>query len=121
MILFSSCLFLFLLAIAFQHNPPQEINYFIGFRTRKSMKNQKNWEIAQVAFAHQLKVISGYTALCSILLCIVDIVLILCIVDIVLIVLDNDVLFVASMVTQAIVLIGILLTVYLKVNKKLDT
>ncbi|ADV06961.1 SdpI family protein [Staphylococcus pseudintermedius] len=112
MILFSSCLFLFLLAIAFQHNPPQEINYFIGFRTRKSMKNQKNWEIAQVAFAHQLKVISGYTALCSILLCIVDIVLI---------VLDNDVLFVASMVTQAIVLIGILLTVYLKVNKKLDT
>ncbi|HDT9086507.1 TPA: SdpI family protein [Staphylococcus pseudintermedius] len=112
MILFSSCLFLFLLAIAFQHNPPQEINYFIGFRTRKSMKNQKNWEIAQVAFAHQLKVISGYTALCSILLCIVDIVLI---------VLDNGVLFVASMVTQAIVLIGILLTVYLKVNKKLDT
>ncbi|HDK5677464.1 TPA: SdpI family protein [Staphylococcus pseudintermedius] len=112
MILFSSCLFLFLLAIAFQHNPPQEINYFIGFRTRKSMKNQKNWEIAQVASAHQLKVISGYTALCSILLCIVDIVLI---------VLDNDVLFVASMVTQAIVLIGILLAVYLKVNKKLDT
>ncbi|EGQ1602565.1 SdpI family protein [Staphylococcus pseudintermedius] len=112
MILFSSCLFLFLLAIAFQHNPPQEINYFIGFRTKKSMKNQKNWEIAQVAFAHQLKVISGYTALCSILLCIVDIVLI---------VLDNDVLFVASMVTQAIVLIGILLAVYLKVNKKLDT
>ncbi|EHL7274616.1 SdpI family protein [Staphylococcus pseudintermedius] len=112
MILFSSCLFLFFLAIAFQHNPPQEINYFIGFRTRKSMKNQKNWEIAQVAFAHQLKVISGYTALCSILLCIVDIVLI---------VLDNDVLFVASMVTQAIVLIGILLAVYLKVNKKLDT
>ncbi|PXA07934.1 hypothetical protein DD900_12065, partial [Staphylococcus pseudintermedius] len=102
MILFSSCLFLFLLAIAFQHNPPQEINYFIGFRTRKSMKNQKNWEIAQVAFAHQLKVISGYTALCSILLCILDIVLI---------VLDNDVLFVASMVTQAIVLIGILLAV----------
>lgn len=76
------------------------------------MKNQKNWEIAQVAFAHQLKVISGYTALCSILLCIEDIVLI---------VLDNDVLFVASMVTQAIVLIGILLAVYLKVNKKLDT
>ncbi|EGQ2844926.1 SdpI family protein [Staphylococcus pseudintermedius] len=112
MILFSSCLFLFLLAIAFQHNPPQEINYFIGFRTRKSMKNQKNWEIAQVAFAHQMKVISGYTALCSILLCIVDMVLI---------VLDNDVLFVASMVTQAIVLIGILLAVYLKVNKKLDT
>lgn len=112
MILFSSCLFLFLLAIAFQHNPPQEINYFIGFRTKKSMKNQKNWEIAQVAFAHQMKVISGYTALCSILLCILDIVLI---------VLDNDVLFVASMVTQAIVLIGILLAVYLKVNKKLDT
>lgn len=110
MILFSSSLFLFLLARVFQHHPPQEINYFVGFRTRKSMKNQNNWEIAQVAFARLLKVISGYTALCSILLCIVDIVLI---------VLDNDVILVISMIIQAIVLIGILLAVYLKVNKKL--
>ncbi|MDE9828876.1 SdpI family protein [Staphylococcus delphini] len=111
MILFSSSLFLFLLARVFQHHPPQEINYFVGFRTRKSMKNQNNWEIAQVAFARLLKVISGYMALCSILLCIVDIVLI---------VLDNDVILVISMIIQAIVLIGILLAVYLKVNKKLD-
>ncbi|MDE9751715.1 SdpI family protein [Staphylococcus delphini] len=111
MILFSSSLFLFLLARVFQYYPPQEINYFVGFRTRKSMKNQNNWEIAQVAFARLLKVISGYTALYSILLCIVDIVLI---------VLDNDVILVISMIIQAIVLIGILLAVYLKVNKKLD-
>ncbi|HHU6750984.1 TPA: SdpI family protein [Staphylococcus pseudintermedius] len=111
MILTPSSLFLFLLAIAFQHNPPQEINYFFGFRTRKSMKNQKNWEIAQVAFARLLKVISGYTALYSILLCIVDIVLI---------VLEYDSILVISMIIQAIVLIGILLAVYLQVNKELD-
>lgn len=111
MILFSSSLFLFLLAHAFQHHPPKEINYFIGFRTRKSMKNQKNWEIAQVAFACQLKVISGYTALYSILLCIADIVLII---------LENDALLVTSMMIQSIVLVGILLVVYLNVNKKLD-
>ncbi|UXS29291.1 SdpI family protein [Staphylococcus delphini] len=111
MILFSSSLFLFLLARVFQHHPPQEINYFVGFRTRKSMKNQNNWEIAQVAFARQLKVIFKYTALYSIILCIVDIVLI---------VLDNDVILVISMIIQAIVIIGILLAVYLNVNKKLD-
>ncbi|UXS36906.1 SdpI family protein [Staphylococcus delphini] len=102
MILFSSSLFLFLLARVFQHHPPQEINYFVGFRTRKSMKNQNNWEIAQVAFARQLKVIFKYTALYSIILCIVDIVLI---------VLDNDVILVISMIIQAIVIIGILLAV----------
>ncbi|MTV19255.1 hypothetical protein FMF07_00665 [Staphylococcus delphini] len=111
MILFSSGLFLFLLAIAFEHHRPQEINYFIGFRTRKSMKNQNNWEVTQDTFARLLKVIAGYTVLCSILLCIVDIVLI---------VLDSDVILVISMIIQAIVLIGILLAVYLKVNKKRD-
>lgn len=25
--------------------PPKKINYFIGYRTRKSMKNDKNWKI----------------------------------------------------------------------------
>lgn len=111
MILFSSSLFLFLLAHVFQHHPPQEINHFIGFRTRKSMKNQKNWEIAQVAFARQMKVISGYTTLFSIILCIADIVFII---------VDNDTLFVTSIMIQSIVLVGILMSVYLNVNKKLD-
>ncbi|MDE9799699.1 SdpI family protein [Staphylococcus delphini] len=111
MILFSSSLFLFLLARVFQHHPPQEINYFVGFRTRKSMKNQNNWEIAQVAFARQLKVIFKYTALYSIILCIADIVFII---------LHNDVLLIPSLMIQMLMLIGILLAVYLKVNKKLD-
>ncbi|WP_238989591.1 SdpI family protein [Staphylococcus ursi] len=57
MILLPSSLFLFLLAIVFQHIVSQKINYFFGFRTRKTMKNQKNWEIAQVSFVRQLKVI----------------------------------------------------------------
>lgn len=75
------------------------------------MKNQKNWEMAQIAFAHQMKVISGYTALFSTALFITD----LC-----LIILNNDVLFVPSIIIQSIVLVGILWIVYYSVNKKLD-
>lgn len=26
--------------------PPKKINYFIGYRTRKSMKSKKNWDFA---------------------------------------------------------------------------
>ncbi|MDO5511069.1 MAG: SdpI family protein [Weeksellaceae bacterium] len=45
----------FLLAGAFMHNfPPKEINPLYGYRTRRSMKNQKNWEFAQEYSAKKL-------------------------------------------------------------------
>lgn len=38
--------------------PPKEINYWYGYRTARSMKTQKNWEIAQRYSARQM-VFSG--------------------------------------------------------------
>lgn len=30
-----------------KNNPPTKINSFYGFRTKKSMKNEKSWHLAQ--------------------------------------------------------------------------
>jgi uncharacterized membrane protein len=38
--------------------PPKKINYFYGYRTPASMRNQKNWDFSQVYSAKQL-MISG--------------------------------------------------------------
>lgn len=47
MALFPSSIFLFMLGNLFVHYPPEHINHYWGFRTKKSMKNNKNWKIAQ--------------------------------------------------------------------------
>lgn len=41
--------FLFIIAgfILFK-NPPKKINWFYGYRTKTSMKNQKLWDLAQI-------------------------------------------------------------------------
>ena len=36
-----------LLGWAFHQNPPSEINNFVGYRTRSSMKSQERWDFAQ--------------------------------------------------------------------------
>jgi uncharacterized membrane protein len=33
--------------------PPQKINYYYGYRTPASMKNQKNWDFSQIYSSHQ--------------------------------------------------------------------
>jgi len=33
--------------------PPKKINYFYGYRTPLSMKNQKNWDFAQIYSSHE--------------------------------------------------------------------
>jgi len=33
--------------------PPKKINYFYGYRTPSSMKNQKNWDFAQIYSSHE--------------------------------------------------------------------
>lgn len=35
-----------LIGILMYKRPPKEVNWFIGYRTRKSMKNEKVWEKA---------------------------------------------------------------------------
>lgn len=38
------CAFMLILALVIQKNPPKKINHFYGYRTRRSMKNQKAWD-----------------------------------------------------------------------------
>lgn len=111
MILFQSSLFLFLLGNLFQNLPPQKINSYFGFRTKKSMKNQKNWEISQREIAIQLKKIFSYTCLYSTSLLILDIFLII---------LNKDTTLTFSIISQGIILSVLLLKAYIKTNKKLN-
>lgn len=36
----------FLVGLLMKMYPPKKINYFVGYRTRKSMRNKKNWDVA---------------------------------------------------------------------------
>lgn len=38
---------LIIFGILFKNEPPREINKTFGYRTKLSMKNQKNWDLAQ--------------------------------------------------------------------------
>tara|TARA_B100000508_G_C11400288_1_gene247933 strand:- start:298 stop:651 length:354 start_codon:yes stop_codon:yes gene_type:complete len=40
------CIFMLLLAYIFQKNPPKKINWWYGYRTRRSMANEKVWKSA---------------------------------------------------------------------------
>ncbi|SFI47325.1 SdpI family protein [Halpernia frigidisoli] len=41
---------IFSVILLFYFYKPKEINYMIGYRTKLSMKNEKNWEFAQSFF-----------------------------------------------------------------------
>lgn len=110
MILFQSSLFLFLLGNVLQHVSPQKINPYFGFRTKKSMKNQKNWEISQKAFSKYMTKIFSYSCLSSIPLLIIDILFIT---------FQKDTLLTYSLIVQSLILVILLFTIYLKVNKKM--
>ena len=38
------CAFMLVLALVIQKNPPKKINHIYGYRTNRSMKNQKVWD-----------------------------------------------------------------------------
>jgi uncharacterized membrane protein len=38
------CAFMLILALLFRSNPPKKINHIYGYRTTRSMKNQKVWD-----------------------------------------------------------------------------
>jgi uncharacterized membrane protein len=44
------CLIIVILSIIFKLFPPKNINDFYGYRTLKSKKNIKNWQIANTTF-----------------------------------------------------------------------
>ncbi|HFP8477073.1 TPA: SdpI family protein, partial [Enterococcus faecium] len=47
MILLILSLVLLVVSNLMKNNPPTKINSFYGFRTKKSMKNEKSWHLAQ--------------------------------------------------------------------------
>ena len=55
MLLFLSSIFMIFLGNLILKNPPEKINYFYGFRTKKSMKTQENWYKAQINCGLYLK------------------------------------------------------------------
>ncbi|WP_149806670.1 SdpI family protein, partial [Salmonella enterica] len=66
MILFPSSLILLLLGNLFVQLPPQKMNNYFGFRTKKSMKNDNNWKKAQIEFGLKSRKIFMYTSIFSI-------------------------------------------------------
>ncbi|SIH49122.1 Uncharacterised protein [Mycobacteroides abscessus subsp. abscessus] len=48
MLLFPSSIFMILLGNLIIKNPPKKINRFYGFRTKKSIETQHNWDKGQI-------------------------------------------------------------------------
>lgn len=111
MLLFPSSIFLFILGRLFRQLPPEKINNYWGFRSKKSMKNQDNWIKAQKDFGIQSEKLFMYTSLFSLTILLVDILLIIY---------SKDNLLISSLVIQSIILISLLLIIYIDVNKKLN-
>ena len=60
--------FLFLLSIIFLKFPPNKINNWYGYRTHKTMLNQKIWDFANKIFTKNLIIYSGISFLGGLLL-----------------------------------------------------
>ena len=54
---------LFLLSILFWKFPPKKINNWYGYRTHKTMLNQKIWDFANAIFTKNLIIYSGISFL----------------------------------------------------------
>ncbi|MEJ7185402.1 SdpI family protein [Staphylococcus epidermidis] len=111
MVLFPSSIFLFILGKLFIQYPPEKINNYWGFRSKKSMKNDENWKKAQKEFGIQSKKIFMYTSLFSLTFLLMDILLIIY---------GNDIGLILSLIIQSVVLVLLLLLLYLNINKKLN-
>ncbi|WP_169926459.1 SdpI family protein [Staphylococcus rostri] len=77
MTILACSLICFLVGRLFSSAPPQQINYFYGFRTKKSMKNQQNWERAQVLFGEVFEKIFRYALMVSIVWFVIDVALLI--------------------------------------------
>lgn len=40
------CIFMLIISFIYFKYPPKKINYFYGYRTKRSMKNNENWSFA---------------------------------------------------------------------------
>ncbi|MGN5884216.1 SdpI family protein [Staphylococcus simulans] len=111
MVLFPSSIFLLILGKLFQQIPPDDINPFWGFRTKKSKKNKENWILAQKEFSLQSINMFKYAAFISFFWLLADIAFLF---------LNNDKIMVISVLLQSLILLGLLVVLYINVNNKLD-
>lgn len=111
MVLFPSSMFLWILGKLFQQVPPDDINHFWGFRTKKSKKNKENWMLAQKEYGEQSTKVFMYTVFASFFWLLADIVFLF---------LDTHTFMIVSVLLQSILLLGLLLMLYLNVNNKLE-
>ncbi|PTF27141.1 hypothetical protein BUY19_07670 [Staphylococcus cohnii] len=111
MLLFPSSIFMILLGIIFIKNPPKKRNHIYGFRTKKSMKNQKNWDKAQIVYGIYTKQFFHYSLYFALLLLALDIFALIT---------KNDNIILWSFIIQGLTLCTLLFYIIPKVDKKLD-
>jgi uncharacterized membrane protein len=59
---------LFLMSIIFLKFPPKKINKWYGYRTHKTMLNQKIWDFANIVFTKNLIIYAGISLLGGLIL-----------------------------------------------------
>ncbi|UXR71742.1 SdpI family protein [Staphylococcus sp. IVB6238] len=111
MILLISSFISLMITRLFVGAPPIHMNYFSGFRSKKAMKSQKNWERAQKLYTELFVKACHYTWVVSVVPLIIDIALLI---------MNNDKLFITSIISQVIIFFLVHFVVYWKVNRQLD-
>ncbi|HDA2022127.1 TPA: SdpI family protein [Staphylococcus aureus] len=111
MLLFPSSIFMIFLGHLILKNPPEKINHFYGFRTKKSMKTQENWYKAQIICGLYLKHFFKYSLGFSVIFIILDAFSLIT---------NKESIIQWSVIIQSIILCVLLLYIIPKTNKKLD-
>ncbi|EJE11701.1 SdpI family protein [Staphylococcus epidermidis] len=111
MLLFPSSIFIILLGIIFIKTPPESRNHIYGFRTKKSMKNQKNWDKAQIIYGKYTKQFFSYSLYFSLMPLALDIFALIT---------KNDNTIFWSFIFQGLILCILLFYINFKVNKELN-
>lgn len=94
-----------------KNNPPKEINSYYGFRTKKSMKNEESWQLAQK--------LSGDFSRKNVIPVFLLGILFLSIEIYVSAILKNENFFVGALIVESLLLIGVLCSIIYRVNKQL--
>ena len=71
-VLFLVPVIIFVSGFLMYKDPPKNINFFVGYRTKKSMKNKNNWEKANKRCGELFIKSSVILILISVVLCILN-------------------------------------------------
>lgn len=110
MIIVTASVFLFLIAKVMKDSPSKEINNFIGYRSKLSMKSQENWDIAQNYSMLLMRNIFYKNLIFSFPIIIIDLFLLF---------LKNENYFLISLCLQTIILFALFFYIFKKTEDKL--